>query len=47
MVRVTVHGAMGHGIDPSWWTHRAISHSSQCFTTSVTKAVVSAILSVG
>ena len=33
--------------DPSWWTHQAISRSSQCSTTSVTKAVVCAILSVG
>ena len=29
------------------WTHWAISHSSQCSTTDVTKAVVCAILSVG
>ena len=31
---------MGRQIDPSWWTHRAISCSSQCSTTAVTKAVV-------
>ena len=30
-----------------WWTHWAISRSSQCSTTGVTKAVVCAILSVG
>ena len=29
------------------WTHIAISRSSQCFTTGVTKAVVCVILSVG
>ena len=29
------------------WTHWAISRSSQCSTTGVTKAVVCAILSVG
>ena len=34
-------------IDPSWWTHRAISRSSQCSTTGVTKAVVCVILCVG
>ena len=34
-------------IDPSWWTHWAISCSSQCSTTVVTKAVVCVILSVG
>ena len=33
------HGAMGHRIDPSWWTHWAISHSSQ--------VVVCTALSVG
>ena len=43
VVRVFAHGAMGHRIDPSW----AISHSSQCSMTNVTKAVVCAILSVG
>ena len=30
--RVLGHGAMGHRIDPSWWTHSSISHSSQCST---------------
>ena len=33
-------------IDPSWWTHWAISRSSQCSTTGVTKAVVCVILSM-
>ena len=33
MVRAFTHGAMGHRIDPSWWTHWAISHSSHCSTT--------------
>ena len=41
------YGAMGRRIDPSWWTHGAISRSSHCPTTGVTKAVVCAILSVG
>ena len=40
------HGAMGRRIDPSWWTHWAISRSSQCPTTGVTKTVVCVILSV-
>ena len=38
---------MGRRIDPSWLTHRAISRSSQCSMTGVTKAVVCVILSVG
>ena len=46
MVRVFAHGAMGPRIDPSWWTHWAISCSSQCPTTGVTKAVVCVILSM-
>ena len=41
MVRAFAHGAMGRWIDP--WT---ISHSSQCPTTGVTKAVVCVILSM-
>ena len=45
-VRAFAHGAMGRRIDPSWWTHWAISRSSQCYMTGVTKAVVCAILSV-
>ena len=40
IVRAFPHGAMNRQIDPSWWTHLAISHSSQCSTTGVTKAVV-------
>ena len=47
MVRVFAHGAMGRRIDPSWLTHLAISRSSQCATTGLTKAVVCVILSVG
>ena len=47
MVRVFAHGAMGHQIDPSWWTHRGIYRSSQCSTTGVTKVMVCVILSVG
>ena len=38
VVRAFAHGVLGRGIDPSWWTHRAVSHSSQCSTTGVTKA---------
>ena len=40
VVRAFAHGAMGRRIDPSWWTHLTISHSSQCSTTGETKAVV-------
>ena len=40
MVRAFARGAMGRRIDPSWWTHWAISCSSQSPTTGVTKAVV-------
>ena len=47
MVKVFAHGAMGRRIDPSSWTHEAISHPSQCSMTGVTKAVACAILSVG
>ena len=47
VVRAFAHGAMGHQIDPSWWTHWDISHSIQCSTTGVTKAVVCVIMSVG
>ena len=47
VVRAFAHGAMGRRIDSSWWTHWAISRSSQCPTTGVTKAVVCVILSVG
>ena len=47
VVRAFAHGAMGRRIDPSWWTHWAISRFSQCSTTGVTKAMVCVILSVG
>ena len=47
VVRVFAHGAMGCRIDPSWWTHWAISLSSQCSKTGITKDVVCVILSVG
>ena len=47
MVRVFAHGAMGRRINPSCWTHSAISRSSQSSMTGVTKAVVCVILSVG
>ena len=47
MVRAFARGAMGRRIDPSWWTHCAISRSSQCSTTGVIKAVVCAILKDG
>ena len=29
VVRAFTHGTIGHRIDPSWWTHLAISRSSQ------------------
>ena len=44
---VVDHGVMGRGINLPWWTHRSISRFSLCSTTSVTKAVVFAILFVG
>ena len=28
--RDVAYSAMGRQIDPSWWTNRAIFHSSQC-----------------
>ena len=40
VVRVFAHGAMGSRIDPSLWTHGAISRSSQCSTIDVTKVMV-------
>ena len=43
----SAHGEMGSRIDPSWWTHSAISCSSQCSTTGVAKAILYAIQSVG
>ena len=39
-VNAFAHGVMGHRIHPSWWTHWAISRSSQCSMTGVTKAMV-------
>ena len=47
VVKAFAHGAIGRQIDPSRWIHWAISRSSQCPTTGVTKAVVCVILSVG
>ena len=47
VVRAFAHGEMGRRIDPSWLTHWAISHFSQCSTTGVTKAVVCVIMFVG
>ena len=47
MVRALAHRAMGHWIDPSWWTLWTISCSSKSSTTGVTKAVVCVIQSVG
>ena len=40
MVRAFAHVAMGRRIDPSWWTHWTISHSSQCSTMGVTKVML-------
>ena len=37
MVRAFAHGATGHWIDPTWWTHWTISRSCQCPTTGVTR----------
>ena len=42
LVRVFAHGAMGHRINPSWWTLELFFVSA-----SVTKAVVCVILSMG
>ena len=47
MISLMTLGAMCRWIDPSWWTHWAISRVSQCYTTGVTKAVVCVILFVG
>ena len=47
VVRTFAHGVMGRRIDTSWWTYSAISRSSQCSSTGVTKAVVCDIMSVG
>ena len=40
------HSAMSCQVNPSWWTHWAISHSSQCSTIGITKTTVYAILSL-
>ena len=45
VVIVFAHDAMGRRIDPSWWTHSAISCSSQCSMTGASTAVVCVILS--
>ena len=37
MVRAFADGVMGCQTNPSWWTHWAISHSSQCPMIGVTK----------
>ena len=47
MVKSFAQGMMDYLIDPSWWTHSAISHSSQCSTTGVTKDMVCAVMSMG
>ena len=46
MVRVFAHGAIGHQINPSWWTHSAISRSSHWSMTGVPKVMVCVILYV-
>ena len=46
VVRAYVHDVMCCLIDSSWWTNKVISHSIQCSTTGITKAVVYAILSM-
>ena len=38
MVIAFHHGSMDRRIDPSWWTHLAISRSSPCSTIGATKA---------
>ena len=35
VVRAFAHGTMDRRIDPSWWTHWAISCSSQCSMTDI------------
>ena len=45
VVRAFAHSAMALRIDPLWWTHWAISCSSQCSMTGVTKVVGCIILS--
>ena len=43
MVRAFAHGAMGRRIDPSWWTHWAISRSSQHLPTQTTTIILTTI----
>ena len=45
--RVSANDVMGRRINLSWWTHGAISRSSQCCMTGVTKTMIGTILSVG
>ena len=44
--KMSAHGTMGSWTDPAWWSHWAISRSSQ-FSTGITNALVCVILSVG
>ena len=44
-VVVSAHSVMCRGVDPTWWIHWVISHSSQLLTAGVTKAVGCVILS--
>ena len=37
--KAPAHGAMGHRIDPSWWTLSSISRSNRWYMTGITKAV--------
>ena len=46
MIIAFVHGAMGRHINPSWWTHWAISCFSECFTTGVTKVMVCGMMHI-
>ena len=41
VVRAFAHGAMGRRIDPSWWTHWAITRFSQCPMTGVVCVILS------
>ena len=44
--RAFTHSAVCHRIDPTLWTHRDISRSSQCSMTGLRKAMACDILSV-
>ena len=44
VVRAFDHGAMGRRIDPSWWTHCAVSCSSQCSMIGIPKGMICGIL---